>query len=548
MKRLGTTAILAILVGVGGWSTREVYTQTSSCRVTTISGDAQGTDNGTSCAFLGIPFAAPPIGSLRWTRPQPATPWAPAVLNATVAPSSCAALNAATGLPSGAEDCLKLNVWTPDPLPASGAPVIVWLHPGSFTNASANFPSQNGARLAALTGAIVVAPNYRLGPFGFLGHAALAAEDGAAGNYGLLDQRAALVWVRDHIAAFGGNPDNVTIAGQSAGAHSVSLHLVSPASAGLFHRAILQSGYASFRWRTAEDARIQGDDFAAAIGCTDPDASVLLSCLRSKTRNEVLLARPPALAEQFVETGRTQWTPVVDGVEVPDQPRLLYEQGAFSRVPVLLGANRDEGWTFVQRSFPIDITVPQYEAAIETEFGPYASDVLAAYPASAFASPKDALARIVGDVEYICEARRIARSIERTKTPVFLYSFEHEVDSVVLDRVVHGLDVNFVFGNNFGPPLFADYVLSPADLAFSQEVSGYWTRFARTGNPNADDVAVIHWPAFSRPAGSGRGVDKYLVLDTPIHENQRIQERQCDFWEPHLLRSVTGSVPAGTQF
>ena len=199
-----------------------------------------------------------------------------------------------------------MNVWTPNPRRKSGAPVIVWFHPGSFATASANFPPQNGERIAALTGAIVVAPNYRLGPFGYLGHAALAGEDPAAGNYGLLDQRAALSWVRDHIAAFGGNPHNVTIAGQSAGGHSVSLHLVSPGSAGLFHRAIMQSGYASVRWRTAADARMQGDEFAAALACPQAEASLLIACLRSKSRDQVLLARPPVPSERIGATSHTQ--------------------------------------------------------------------------------------------------------------------------------------------------------------------------------------------------------------------------------------------------
>jgi para-nitrobenzyl esterase len=432
----------------------------------------------------------------------------------------------------------------PNPMPSSSAPVIVWFHAGSFVNASANFAPQNGQNLAALTGAIVVAPNYRLGPFGYLGHAALASEGGSAGNYGFLDQRAALVWVRDHIAAFGGNPNNVTIGGQSAGGHSVSLHMVSPGSGGLFHRAIMQSGYASFRMRTAAEGQSQGDEFAMALGCTDADASMLLTCLRSKTRDQVLLARPPALFEQFSESGRTQWTPLVDGVEIPDQPRVLYEQGWFSQVPTLLGANRDEGWTWVNRSFSSDLTSDQYEAAVGTEFGADAAAIIANYPLAGYASPKDALVGLVGDAEYVCEASRIARLIERTKTTVFLYSFEYEVDPVVVDRVVHGMEVPFVFGNNFSPPLFPAYVLGPLDLALSHAMSGYWTRFAATGNPNTDDPSVVHWPAFKHPTGLGRGSDKYLVFDVAIGESGRPREAHCDFWEPYFFRSVTGAVPA----
>src|SRR5262245_3827134 len=312
MRRLVTAFTFGLMCTVlGGFSMHSIQAQSVSCVVTTLSGAVQGQSAGGACAFLGIPYAAPPTGDLRWKRPKPAAPWAPAVLTATVPPPTCAQLNNATGLPQGVEDCLKLNIWTPGPLPPSGAPVIVWFHGGSFVNASANFAPQNGMNLAALSGAIVVAPNYRLGPFGYLRNAALATEDLAAGNFGLLDQRAALVWVRDHIVAFGGDPENVTIAGQSAGGNSVSLHLVSPGSAGLFHRAIMQSGSASVRWRTSADAEAQGQDVTAALGCVNADPALVLSCLRLKTRDQILQARPPALSEQLTETGRTQWTPIV---------------------------------------------------------------------------------------------------------------------------------------------------------------------------------------------------------------------------------------------
>ena len=573
MKKNARPLVLAIVCAViGSVSTRTGLTQGASCLVTTFNGAVQGVDRGSSCAFLGIPFAAPPIGNRRWKSPQPAAIWAPAVLNATAAPPACAQLNAATGQPIGSEDCLKLNIWTPNPPRSRPAPVIVWLHPGSFVAASANYPPQDGQNLAAQTGAIVVEPNYRLGPFGFLGHSALSSEGARAGNYGFLDQRSALEWVHDHIAAFGGDPGDVAIAGESAGSHSVSLHLVSPASAGLFHRAIMESGYASFKWRTGEDAETQGHEFAAALGCSDIDTSLLVACLRSKSRDQVLLARPPALLEQILETGRSQWTPIVDGFEIPDQPRFLYRRGAFSRVPVMLGANRDEGWTFVNRSFPGEVTPEQYDAAVNAEFGADAARILTRYPAADFASPKDALAKLAGDVEYVCEARRVARMMAGAKAPVFLYSFEYEVDPVVLDRVAHGLEVNFVFGNNFGPPLFAPYVLGLTDLALSNAMSGYWTRFAATGNPNLarrerpqlarnggqrDDVDDddddddgdgdgVRWPVLKHTTNRGNGSGRHIVFDVPMRVEKRVRDRQCDFWEPYFLRSISGSVPAGT--
>ena len=539
-------AIAVACAAAGLLTTRIAHTQAATCLVTTGNGDVQGQTNGSSCAFLGIPYAAPPINALRWKPPQPAPAWAPMVLTATMPPLTCAQLNTATGAPQGSEDCLKLNVWTPNPLPTN-APVIVWLPPGSFVNASANFAPQNGLALAASSGAIVVSPNYRLGPFGYLGHAALAAEDSAAGNYGLLDQRAALTWVRDQIVGFGGDPNNVTIAGQSAGGHSVGLHLVSPGSAGLFQRAIMQSGFASVRWRTAAEGQAQGEEFANALGCTNADPMALVACLRSKSLAAVLLARPPALFEQVLEIGRSQWTPIVDGVEIPDQPRSLFEQGAFTHVPVILGTTRDEGWTWVNRSFSAAVTDEQFEGTVQTEFGADAATILAEYPAAAFADPKDALVRLLGDLEYVCEARRVARLIEATQTPVYLYSFEQEVDAVVSDRVAHGMDVNFVFGNNFGPPLFAPYTLGPADLLLSHAMGAYWTRFAATGSPNTDDGSAVEWPAFKHPTGSGRGADKYLVLDGQIREAKRPHEAQCDFWEPYFFRSATGAVPAAAK-
>jgi para-nitrobenzyl esterase len=221
--------------------------------------------------------------------PQPKAPWAPAVLSATSPPPNCSLINPpTTGQPSGSEDCLMLNIWAPSSRPAR-APVIVWLHPGNFQAASANLAASNGERFAQERNVIVVAPNYRLGPLGFLAHSAFTLEDPtyrSSGNYGLLDQRAALVWVRDHIAAFGGDPRNVTIAGTSAGSQSVGLHLVSPASSGLFQRAIMQSGFVSARWTNAREAEAQGEQFARALQCTD--VSTVAACLRSKTRDQVL--------------------------------------------------------------------------------------------------------------------------------------------------------------------------------------------------------------------------------------------------------------------
>jgi para-nitrobenzyl esterase len=439
---------------------------------------------------------------------------------------------------------LKLNVWVPNPLP-SAAPVIVWIHTGSFMSASANFAGTNGRRLAQETGVIVVAPNYRLGPFGFLSHAAFATEDphGSSGNYGLLDQQAALRWVRENIARFGGDPANVTLAGTSAGGQSAGLHLVSPGSEGLFHRAIVQSAYPTSRWPTAQEAQLQGAAFAAALGCTDP--TQLATCMRSQSRDAVLNALPVATPQVAEPPGRVFWEPIVDGYTLPDQPRVLFETGAFLHVPLIAGFNRDEGWgAFVNRSFPVGVTLENYEEWVATEFGSYGPVVLARYPAAAFSTPAEAMARVVGDAQFTCEARRLARSIEQSGTPVFLYSYEYEIDSLSLNHVIHGVESNIVFGNNYAPPQFPNRPLDEADLALHAQMAGYWTRFAWTGNPNVDDDRVVHWPAFKHPTGIGRGADKYIVFDSVVREGLRPGEAACDFFAPFFFRSMLGGIPA----
>lgn len=195
------------------------------------------------------------------------------------------------------------------------------------------------------------------------------------------------------------------------------------------------------------------------------------------------------------------------------------------------------------------MTQEQYESAIETEFGADAPAMFAAYPTPEYASPKDALAQAVTDAEYACGAKRLARLIERTNTPVYLYQLHYVVDAVAPGRVPHGLDINFLFGTSVGIPLLpppTTYALSAEDLEFSRVMAGYWRRFADRGNPNTDDDTVVHWNAFKHPTGNGRGADKYLILDDPVTTGKRLREAQCEFWEPYFFRSITAAVPAHT--
>jgi para-nitrobenzyl esterase len=526
--------------------TRPALTQPASCFVSTSSGDIQGLDRGAACAFLGIPYAAAPTGTLRWKPPQPLLPWN--IFNAVTPPSGCATTQLPAGTLAGSEDCLKLNIWASDPLPTGPVPVVVWLHTGGFFGASANFPSHNGERLALERGVIVVAPNYRLGPFGFLAHTALSAEDPthpASGNYGLMDQRAALAWVRDNIEQFGGDPSNVTLAGTSAGGDSVGLHMVSPASAGLFQRAIIQSGAPTIRWPSRAEAESQGDAFASALGCTAPET--VLTCVRSKTTAQVLLALPQAAQQVTEPAGKAYWLPAVDGIELPDQPRRLFEAAAFHHVPTILGTTRDEGWgSFITRSFPSGVDSSQYLGWVTTEFGADAQEILSIYP-DANTPPAETMARVLGDTQFVCETRRLARLIERTKTPTFVYSYDYEIAALSTGHVIHGVESNILFGNNYVAPQFTPHLLDAPDLALHLEMSRYWTRFAATGNPNSDDPAVVHWPAYRHPTAEARGSDKFLVLDGVIREGMRPRETQCDALERFFFRSILAGVPAGAQ-
>lgn len=536
---LALTLIVTACVGGGSYEAAGTMAQSTPCLVTTVGGDVQGVNNGASCAFLGVPFAAPPVAERRWKPPLAAPPWAPVVLNATTPPPSCPTIN--TGAPSGSEDCLKLNIWVRNPMPAQPAPVIVWLHTGGFSAASANFPSHNGRRLAEETGAIVVAPNYRHGPFGFLAHPAFAGEDAthaSTGNYGLLDQRAALAWVRDNITYFGGNPANVTLAGTSAGGQSVGLQLVSPGSEQLFHRAMVHSAFPTLRMPTAADVALQAHNFATALGCT---GEAVRACLRSKTRDEVLRALPIAMEQVTEPLGRVHWRPVVDGVVIPDQPRVLLERGSFHRVPLVVGATRDEGWgNVITRSFPTGVDGAQYESWVNAEFGAFAPDVAAAYPVGAFGSAVEAMARVVGDGQFTCEARRLARLFAGHKVPAFLFSYEYEIDDLAVDHVIHGVESNIIFGNNYVPPQFTSHVLDESDLALHAVMSGYWVAFAKSGDPNPRRGHAIKWPAVKR--GAARSI-KYLVFDTAVRK-ARARADQCELWDGQFLRALTLDVPA----
>jgi para-nitrobenzyl esterase len=515
---------------------------TSGCPVTsTSSGPVQGAltvPSQTTCAYEGIPYAAPPVGALRWKAPVAPTPWS--TPRPSAFGSACPQL-ASWGEASVDEDCLYLNVWAPVPRAASAAPVMVFVHGGGFIGEAGDLGVWDGANLATTTGNIVLTINYRLGPFGFLSNPALRAEDphGSAGDYGILDQIAAFQWVHDNIAAFGGDPTKVTIFGESAGATSMFVHLASPVSKGLFSRVIVESGFALPAWNGAAAksqalADSMGASFAAALGCTDP--GTLLSCLRAAAVQDALgaLAIPGSPSSLSV----WPWFPVIDGYVLPTDPIQAIASGTFNEVPTLLGNNRNEGTLTFYGNAPTDDA--SYLADAEALAPGHGAAVVAEYPIASYSgSYFDAASAMVTDGRFLCPTRRVARGIAASGTPTFRYDFTH----VITDCTDHGLgafhsaELLFVFGN--GLPCGGTATLLPSEVPLSQAIMGYWGTMASTGNPNGGGLFM--WPQYDTTT------ETEIVLDLTQSTEMQYEKAQCDFWDSLVVSGVAdgGADAAG---
>ncbi|TKA71857.1 hypothetical protein B0A55_09823 [Friedmanniomyces simplex] len=341
--------------------------------------------------FLGIPFAAPPVGSLRWQSPQPATAFR-GTYNATAFGASCYSADLVVPqIGPVSEDCLTVNLWTAAKSAGPRRPVMVWIFGGGFQFGSSNSPLYNGSKLAEHD-VIVVTFNYRLGVFGFLGLAELDRQGTPSGDYGLQDQLAALRWVKENIAAFGGDPENVTVFGQSAGAHSIGLLLASPLSAGLFNKTILESGaywdseHGSIR--TFNEARAQGAAFQMQVGA----ASVAeLRAISAETLNSA------ALWNASTDPGLTAFAPSIDNYVVPDVPAEMFDSGKAQNVPLLAGFTAAEEDAFLLRVVPHS-TPAQYNESAGTVFGSNATAFLSRYPRSTEVQANQSALALLGDL------------------------------------------------------------------------------------------------------------------------------------------------------
>jgi len=479
--------------------------------------------------FLAVPFAKPPLGDLRWRAPVPNDPWT-GTRHETDFVAGCPQL-ADQGAPaSDNEDCLYLNVWAPEPVPKE-APVMVWIHGGGNFSGGAGIPIPattgtlwfDGQYFAARQGVVLVTIQYRLGPLGFFAHPALAAEGEPVGNQGLLDQRRALEWVKTNIAQFGGNPDNVTIFGESAGSADVCYHVASPGSRGLFHRAISESGGCTIRTVGAEQTiATVGDQmiaYAKAVGCAE--GADQLDCLRSASVSDLLAnGQQPAPGAGEIRNADWSFAAVIDGPEgfLPDTPRAIFDRGEIAKVPYLLGSNNDEGTTFVFRADPLT-TEAEYLADLEARFGAAAPEIAALYPPSKFGGDVNAArARVVGDSGVVCGTHDTARRASKAGLPVFMYNFNVRW-SLLPDTLLagHASEISHVFGAPWAPTPDSE------SQAVADAMNGYWARFANSGDPNGPE-APGEWPPFTDSS------DRRLQLDPTWVVLDDFRTEECAFW------------------
>ena len=500
--------------------------------VSTDKGSLKGIEKTATRQFLGIPYAAKPM---RWQAPAEAGPWA-GLRDASSFGANCAQPDTPFGFVSDSEDCLFLNVYRPT---GDGPfPVMVWIHGGAlqYGEGSAYDPSQMVAE-----GVVVVTLNYRLGALGFLAHASLSAEGGgSSGNYGLMDQQAALRWVQRNIAAFGGNAGNVTIAGESAGGHSVHAHLASPLSAGLFHKAIVQSGSYSVNTPTLQAQQALGQAFATAAGCSDQTAA----CLRNLSVSSILANQAALNAGLAISTN-------IDNRVLLRSHRDAFSTGNFNRVPVMEGTNANE--FSVLTAFLFDYGPPPPNGLGEVTAGNYAfaqggvlglsetvqwlpksvAQVDAKYPLSTFARPAQAIDKIAGDSIFSCSALSTVRALAAF-TAVYQYEFnDPNAPGILLPPTpshpvygaAHASELPYLFRmTQPHPPLPVPLVLSAAQQALSAKMITLWASFARAGVPSA--AGSTAWPAFS-------GTSQTLLSLEPggLRTSSSFSvDHGCDFW------------------
>ena len=527
---LAWSAMILILTGSVAWA-EELCQQP----VSTSEGLVSGLTEGGVCGYRGIPFARPPVGDLRWRAPEPPSKHEK-VLEAKAFGPECSQIEMAPAYlrigqkPNRSEDCLYLNIWRPQ---KSGAfPVMFWIHGGGLTSGTGSDSMYWGDRLAAQKDVVVVTFNYRLGALGFLAHRDLAAEDPhrSSGNYGLLDQVQALQWVKQNIANFGGDPGRVTIFGESAGGWSVCMHLASPLSAGLFQRAILESGGCDTTV-TMEQGFSDADAFAAKLGCSGQDA---VSCLRSKSADQVVAAmktRKESTGDFLtLKNWNHVWAPHEDGWFLKETPIKSLQSGNYNQVPFMVGSNRDEAKLFAAENQLSNRRTPKSKvtAAVDQSLGlSLAKEFAKLYPFTSYRRAMDALVDAKGDIHLGCKCFAAAEATAPAQ-PTYYYRFDYDRHRAPhLLGASHAVEMPFIFDSldrSFFRLLYSGGQRTAA-RPLQEEVMSYWTNFAKTGNPNGPKLK--EWPAYDREKRSR------MILDLPLRVEPAANVEKCEFWRVH---------------
>lgn len=492
--------------------------------VPTTSGAVEGVAlPGGGVAFRGIPYAEPPVGQLRFAPPVPRACAAGLTQAQEFGPICPQVEKDAQGQVTamrGEEDCLSLNVWTPA---ADGAmrPVLVYIHGGGNAVGAGSDELFDGAALANARDVVVVTLNYRLGALGFLTHAALAAEStgGVSGNYAILDQALALRWVQDNVAGFGGDPQRVLLFGESAGAVDTCALIGSPAAAGLFQGAIVQSGSCRERPLSQYENEMSGP-FVDNSGCAGaPDVA---QCLRGLDVATILTTQPDGYPS--VAALSQGWGPHVDGAVLPKTTLEAMSDGTANPGPKIFGANAQETANAVP-----PMTAQQYEMVVKGTFGPLADQVLAQYPVADYGNDGDqAYVALTSDVKFVCNARRAARAAAAgMQGPVYRYHFAYDGYTSPMNTpkaAFHGLELVYVFAawHAVLPGDMFEYKPNADDAAMSELLQAAWVRFAATGDPAGAD---LKWPQYVKAE------DNAALLDVPPGLVAGVRTEQCDFWD-----------------
>lgn len=540
----GASALGAGSIGVAAGSVDE-YVETER-------GPVEGEPDGDVIAYKGIPYAAQPVGERRFRPPErPAPAWGDELDGSEYGPRAPQPLLATNfvGLDAttfvGEEDgCLNLNVWAPEGADEGEKAVMFWIHGGAYIFGSNRFP---GGELAEDGDVVVVAPNYRLNALGFFAHPAVTAENpDAPTNVGYLDIRAALEWVQQNVARFGGDPDNVTVFGESAGGHAVLTLLTDPDAEGLFHRAISQSGPINEPLYSLSELESRGEDAAAELSCGGSDA---LACLREADPSD--LASAYGVAQSFAGMGDPSDGPRVlrpglvfgvDGEVVESHPATRIAEGEFHDVPVLLGGNAEEYQFFL--AFTGDAapeSASAYRQRVRAEYGQFADDVLEQYPASDYDSIEEAYVDLFTDDLFLCSDYKVAREIEQHGGTAYRYVFDDKPTVPVTLTVedpgaYHTAELSYVFGQTVTQQGLPTGILGPQDYRLRHRMQTYWTNFAKRGDPNGSGwFAPPEWPAVgddltrvrlqARSVDPESGVEPECELFAEIYEYVRSEGR-----------------------